>query len=371
MNRANQNIELRHVLTLAITYQKETVDTSNTIMSNETITPHDNDILMGRGGKNNQWVGNENLRVMAREQSENYRMSSKKGKSYISRELVRKVRQLDPPGRFLKKNTGTGEWEDVGDQVAREKASQVLRDAVSVVLTSPNDASEEELSHEMEQKTENDHRRSNSAPPVMGSKRRRETAPIDSWSEYNSNSNHSIIIDENPTLPPTPVVSNPQSILPARTPSNPGHYTQVTPLTHTQSKRRRFHVSHETQSQWEDSRSFQNPPYHHSPNDRHHSRHYSHTLPPQHPGNPQYQRPQYARSMSYNGRYRPPHPVFSSQGYPYNSYNANRDPPPPTAIRGPNLMGEVQPEGFDEFDLFNGELLKDPSEEEANSVSTS
>jgi hypothetical protein len=33
--------------------------------------------------------------------------------------------------RFLKKDLTSGEWEDVGDETAREKASQVLRDAVS------------------------------------------------------------------------------------------------------------------------------------------------------------------------------------------------------------------------------------------------
>jgi hypothetical protein len=94
-------------------------------MSQDKIVPTENDVLMGRGGKNNQWVGNEQLRSFARAQCENYRLSSKKGKSYISRELVRQVRELSPPGRFLKKDKETGEWEDVGDDVAREKASQV------------------------------------------------------------------------------------------------------------------------------------------------------------------------------------------------------------------------------------------------------
>jgi hypothetical protein len=47
---------------------------------------------------------------------------------------VKQVRELDPPGRFLKissDQSGTfGEWLDVGDIAAREKTSQVLRDAV-------------------------------------------------------------------------------------------------------------------------------------------------------------------------------------------------------------------------------------------------
>ena len=50
---------------------------------------------------------------------------------------MKQVRDLDPPGRFLKvtlHQDGSGpEWDDVGDRVAREKASQVLRDAVGML----------------------------------------------------------------------------------------------------------------------------------------------------------------------------------------------------------------------------------------------
>ncbi|KAL7566056.1 hypothetical protein ACA910_009843 [Epithemia clementina (nom. ined.)] len=99
----------------------------------EPITVHENDVLMGRGGKNNQHSGNEKLRELAREQSANYRESTKKGKSSISRDLVQKMRDMVPPARFLKRNSTSGEWEDVGDDIAREKASQVLRDAVALL----------------------------------------------------------------------------------------------------------------------------------------------------------------------------------------------------------------------------------------------
>ena len=47
-----------------------------------------------------------------------------------SKLLVQKVRELDPPGRFLKQDPTTLIWKDVGDVLAREKTSQVLRDAV-------------------------------------------------------------------------------------------------------------------------------------------------------------------------------------------------------------------------------------------------
>mmetsp|Transcript_6421 Transcript_6421/g.6984 ORF Transcript_6421/g.6984 Transcript_6421/m.6984 type:complete len:314 (-) Transcript_6421:47-988(-) len=132
------------------------------------IQPHENDILMGRGGKNNQHVGNEKLRGFARLESENYRMASKKGKSFISRELVKKVRLMDPPGRFLKKNNATGAWEDVGDDVAREKASQVLRDAVSILSQpSPSNKNQNKNLHDSIGDISSDVRRSASAPPIL------------------------------------------------------------------------------------------------------------------------------------------------------------------------------------------------------------
>lgn len=95
------------------------------------IVPHEHDILFGRGGKNNKHVGNERLRRMARASVPTYRTASKKSKSHISRTIVSDVHSLVPPGRFLKRDHDTGLWVEVGDDVAREKTSQALRDAVS------------------------------------------------------------------------------------------------------------------------------------------------------------------------------------------------------------------------------------------------
>jgi len=60
---------------------------------------HKNDVLLGRGGKNNQHLGNETFRNFARERIEDYRNATKKGKSDLSRELVQLMRELDPPTR--------------------------------------------------------------------------------------------------------------------------------------------------------------------------------------------------------------------------------------------------------------------------------
>jgi hypothetical protein len=65
------------------------------------IEPHEHDVLMGRGGRNNQHSGNDILRQFGRLEGENYRVASKKGKSAISRLLVRQMRELDPPARYI------------------------------------------------------------------------------------------------------------------------------------------------------------------------------------------------------------------------------------------------------------------------------
>lgn len=99
--------------------------------NNTIIVPHENDILFGRGGKNNKHVGNETLRQMARANVHHYRAATKKGKSQISRDIVAAIKNLQPTGRFLKRDGNSGLWEEVNDDVAREKTSQALRDAVS------------------------------------------------------------------------------------------------------------------------------------------------------------------------------------------------------------------------------------------------
>jgi hypothetical protein len=87
-------------------------------------------VLLGRGGNNNKYPGNEQLRIFARNSARQYSSSGKLYISELSRTLVTRVRQLDPPGRFLKQNQNTKVWVDVGDITAREKTSQELRDAV-------------------------------------------------------------------------------------------------------------------------------------------------------------------------------------------------------------------------------------------------
>ena len=67
----------------------------------DSIDPHNHDVLLGRGGRNNQHSGNEILRQFARAQKDKYQVASKKGKSALSRLIVRQMHELDPPARFV------------------------------------------------------------------------------------------------------------------------------------------------------------------------------------------------------------------------------------------------------------------------------
>lgn len=85
-----------------------------------------NDVLCGRGGLTNHHPGNIFFRRMVRLRQESYLRASKRDKASVARDIVDTIRQLNPPGRFLKK--GADLWVEIGNRKAREKTSQALRE---------------------------------------------------------------------------------------------------------------------------------------------------------------------------------------------------------------------------------------------------
>lgn len=49
-------------------------------------------------------------------------------KPSVARVIVRAIKNGDPTGRFLKKDSATGKWFEIGDKKAAEKTSQALRE---------------------------------------------------------------------------------------------------------------------------------------------------------------------------------------------------------------------------------------------------
>eukprot|EP00978_Attheya_sp_CCMP212_P031856 scaffold121976_cov47-Attheya_sp.AAC.1 len=95
--------------------------------------PHPHDVLCGRGGGTNNHPGNEHFRDLVNARKVAYLHSSKRKKPLVSRGIVETIRSMDPPGRFLLKDESTGTWRDIGDQKAREKTSQALREGAPVI----------------------------------------------------------------------------------------------------------------------------------------------------------------------------------------------------------------------------------------------
>lgn len=86
---------------------------------------NDADVLSGRGGGTNVHPGNRNFRDLINLHRRAYLKARKNDKPAISRAIVRSIRENN--GRFLKKDEKSGLWFEIGDDAAREKTSQALR----------------------------------------------------------------------------------------------------------------------------------------------------------------------------------------------------------------------------------------------------
>lgn len=90
--------------------------------------PHDNDILLGRGGVTHYHPGNYMYRQLVNMNKPLYASLKKILKTDLSKGIVASIRLQDPPGRFLQFDKITSKWNDVGDKKAIEKTSQALRE---------------------------------------------------------------------------------------------------------------------------------------------------------------------------------------------------------------------------------------------------
>lgn len=97
----------------------------------ESFTPGDDDVICGRGKKCYSHIGNDRFRLRVLQMLDDYsKAKSKLDKSSVLSRVVDQVRQQSPTGGFVKQDTTTGRWFEVGDFLAREKTSQAFRDAL-------------------------------------------------------------------------------------------------------------------------------------------------------------------------------------------------------------------------------------------------
>ncbi len=130
-------------------------------MSDEQVAiPSENDVLCGRGGSINSHKGNEQFRDLVEKRKRVYLTARfKREKRLIASSIVSEIRAMNPSGRFLarKGNKDTGHWYDIGDEKARDKTSQALRENApsirAVIETEINEQRAEMKRQETEQHT--------------------------------------------------------------------------------------------------------------------------------------------------------------------------------------------------------------------------
>jgi hypothetical protein len=108
------------------------------------LTPHDHDVLSGRGNFVNYHAGNEFFRALVRKHKVAYVACPKPQKGKFSRIIIREIQARDPPGRFLKQDPGTKLWYDIGEKKALDKTRQALREGAPELLKEIRTDSDEE-----------------------------------------------------------------------------------------------------------------------------------------------------------------------------------------------------------------------------------
>ena len=85
-------------------------------------------LIVTHPGGTNHHPGNIKFRLVIEEKKEEYRTSQRDQKPILAMQVVNYWRGMDPPGRFLKLNAASGLWDDIGNEAARIKCSQTLRE---------------------------------------------------------------------------------------------------------------------------------------------------------------------------------------------------------------------------------------------------
>ena len=96
--------------------------------SNTELNEHD--VLLGRGPRAAQQIGNQRFRHLVRDFQPTYLLAKKKEKSLLARSIVLIVRKRG--GRFVKKDDKTGGLYEIGDTKAEFKAAQLLRRGLDI-----------------------------------------------------------------------------------------------------------------------------------------------------------------------------------------------------------------------------------------------
>jgi hypothetical protein len=122
----------------------------NLAVLSQRIVVHEHDVLNGRGVNVAQHPGNQRFRALVKSRSNNpfYSRYTRSAKIAVAEEIIHHIRNLSPPGRFLKHPSSVSNaWEKLTDKETLKKTCQALRDCSRVDraeyaphLSTPEDA---------------------------------------------------------------------------------------------------------------------------------------------------------------------------------------------------------------------------------------
>ena len=120
-------------------------------MSDQIKEPHPHDVLSGRGNYVNYHDGNEYFRKMVRDHKVDYVNCPKQQKGKFSKLIVDKIKQRNPPGRFLKQVKDSKLWYDIGEKKALDKTRQALREGAPELMQNDSPGIEDGSGHNLVQ----------------------------------------------------------------------------------------------------------------------------------------------------------------------------------------------------------------------------
>jgi len=184
---------------------------SGKVVENPALT----DVLFGRGVATNRHPGNEKFRAIVNQHVDVYLTSTKKQKTMISRSIVNKVHtELDPPGRFLEKNTKTGGvWQEVNIKRALEKTAQALRDGAAPMRKQlSEDMSDPAFMDAVFDGSDTAGKSSSLNTSTKKSKKHQRTKPVSLIVDLTSSDSHCVPVAKKQRLDPRYEAHNDQSL---------------------------------------------------------------------------------------------------------------------------------------------------------------
>ena len=121
--------------------------------------PNDNDVLSGRGGRINSHHGNVQFRELVKKHQVEYlaKTTKKLDKAKIADKIIQQIRSMNPPGRFLREDSASGAWIEIGDARARKKTGQAMREGAPNIREGLEAAEDDDSdSHNMEDSLQKD-----------------------------------------------------------------------------------------------------------------------------------------------------------------------------------------------------------------------